>query len=125
MWSGGSDFVPDSPAFDMTDDGIQPAFPVHAGQYYVDYFLAFMDDGVVQRICDETNRYQEQCAPEGLGPVGSQKMKYWVKVTIQEMYIFLALMLLMPHVRRHDLEDYWSLNDIILTIVFGKYMSRD
>ncbi|KAK3855299.1 hypothetical protein Pcinc_038292 [Petrolisthes cinctipes] len=72
VWSEGS--VPDNPSLDGTYGGIQPAFPVRAGQDYVDYFLAFLDDGFVQRMCDETNKYRQQCVPEGVGPVGSRKM---------------------------------------------------
>ncbi len=49
----------------------------------------------------------------------------WHDVTIEEMYVFLALSLLMPHVRKHCMKDYWSINTLIETPSFGKYMTRD
>ena len=52
VWNDGSEFIPDSPAFDMTNAGIQPAFQVQADQDYVDYFLAFLDvSNSIPRSC--------------------------------------------------------------------------
>ncbi|XP_063875711.1 uncharacterized protein LOC135108529 isoform X2 [Scylla paramamosain] len=123
VWNDGSDFILDSPAFDMTNAGIQPAFPVHAGHDYVEYFVAFLDESILQQICEESNRYHEWCTTSDT--VLSAKTIQWTPLSVREMYVFLALMLLMPHVQKYDLDDYWSHEDIIYTPIFGKYMSRD
>lgn len=42
-----------------------------------------------------------------------------------ETYVFMALTMLMAHIKKHRLADYWITGDIISTSGFGKYMSCD
>lgn len=44
---------------------------------------------------------------------------------VAEMYVWLALTMLMPHIRKHRLVDYWATDKSIATPVFGEMMSRD
>ncbi|XP_045103527.1 piggyBac transposable element-derived protein 4-like [Portunus trituberculatus] len=41
------------------------------------------------------------------------------------MYVWLAHTMLMPHVKKHKAQDYWSKDELIHTPIFGKYMGRD
>jgi hypothetical protein len=53
------------------------------------------------------------------------RIQSWKDVTFAEMYVFFALALLMPLVKKHAIQDYWSNDCLTKTDIFGKYMSRD
>lgn len=52
-------------------------------------------------------------------------MKIWHPITVAEMYVFMALTMLMAHVKKHRIADYWITEDLISTPSFGKFMARD
>ena len=55
-----------------------------------------------------------------------KKQVKWKPVSIAEMYVFLALTMLMAHVKKHTVNDYWILpHDLTHTPHFSPYMSRD
>ncbi|KAK3891802.1 hypothetical protein Pcinc_004272 [Petrolisthes cinctipes] len=66
-------------------------------------------------MCDETNRYRQQCVPAGLELFGLPKMISWIRLTVREMYVFKKL----------KLEEHWYLEDVIHTPIFSKQMFRD
>lgn len=78
-------------------------------------------------IVNETNLYRQHLLNWGRpGSVREYAHKApWTDVTVPEMYVWLAYTMLMAHVKKHDLKEYWSRNVIIQTPIFGKYMSRD
>lgn len=126
VWSAGSDFRPNVPTFDATHAGIQPEFPCTAASKMKDYFTAFFDVAVVSLIVRETNANWEFLSNWGnISQRDQSHMKCWHAVTIAEMYIWFALTMLMAHMKKHRLIDYWSTEDLISTPVFGDMMSRD
>ena len=76
-------------------------------------------------LVDETNRYHEYCTRADIGVRPSPKMKSWTSIDVPEMFVFLGLMMLMPHVKKHVLQDYWIVDDMTTLPIFGKYMTRD
>ena len=54
-------------------------------------------------LVKETNRYQEFCSSHDIGLQPSPKMRQWTPVDVGELYVFFALLLLMPHVKKHVL----------------------
>lgn len=88
-----------------------------------DYFRKFIDDDIVQVMADETNRYHSLLTRNR--PPGTSKMKKWVDVCLQEMIVFLALTLLMPHTSKHRMRDYWATDAYIYTPIYGNFMPRD
>ncbi len=52
-------------------------------------------------------------------------MRAWKPLQVAEMYVFMALTMLMAHVKKHRIKDYWITGDNTATPSFTKYMSRD
>lgn len=86
----------------------------------IHYFKYFFDDYLLTLICTETIRYQEQ------NPLGERsKMANWSEITPDELLRFFALTILMGHIRKGCLEDYWSTNPMIATPIFHQTMTRN
>lgn len=123
VWTEFDEILPNIPNFDNRELGIQAEFPCSSSSPVMDYFTAFFDLVIMTQIMNETNKYrQDMCK---FGDMSQSKMANWTDVTVAEMYVWLALTLLMSHVKKHRLRDYWSLDDLVCTPVFRKYMSRD
>ncbi|XP_064082547.1 piggyBac transposable element-derived protein 4-like isoform X2 [Macrobrachium nipponense] len=121
-WTEGSDYIPNE--YDFTGKaGVTDAFKLSGHSDESDYFRLFMDDEVVQIMVDETNRYHAQRVADRPLVVG--RSKAWQDVSLREMVVFLAITLLMPHVAKHRIRDYWSTDMYIHTPVFSQNMSRD
>ena len=52
-------------------------------------------------------------------------MKAWSPVTKTELENFLGLSILMGHVQKGDLQNYWSTHILLHAPIFGQIMSRD
>ena len=53
------------------------------------------------------------------------RFRHWVDTTSRELFVFIALMLVMPLSKKHVLQHYWRIDPLIQTPMFGKYMTRD
>ena len=131
-WFDGTDFIPRNFDFDRMNSGIQSDFPVvDDDAQEIEYFEAFFDDELMRFMCDQTNIYYAYCKEEreAADPTPSTsrgKMRGWKNVIVNELYVFLALLMLMAHVKKHVLREYWIASDNIThTPVFSKYMPRD
>ena len=124
VWTECDIFQPKVPVCDRNSGGITHDFPCSDKSREVDYFCAFFDEEMCQFICDETNKYHALCEKTGK-ITSSAKMQKWVTLRVPEFYVFMALLLLMTHVRKHVMNEYWLVNDITATPTFGKYMSRN
>lgn len=92
--------------------------------YPLDYFELFFDGSLMNTICAETNRYFELCS--GADDVSTySRIQRWTEATVPELYVFLALFLLMPLAKKHNLQDYWKMDSLTYLPVFGSYMARD
>lgn len=72
-----------------------------------DYFRTFFSDAAIDVIVTETNRYYQYITNKFTFKAHSRVHK-WVDTAPQEKYVFLALILLMPLIRKHNIEDYWK-----------------
>ncbi|KAJ8966034.1 hypothetical protein NQ314_003772 [Rhamnusium bicolor] len=52
-------------------------------------------------------------------------MKRWKPVDFKELYCFLATVLLMPHSKKQQTNNYWSKDPYISTPIFSRLMKRD
>ena len=116
-------FHPQASQFHGPNSGITSAFPATPNSSESEYFQAYFDDEIMNILVEETNRYHQQCVNEGTVQSGS-KQKPYANTDIGELYAFLALTMAMAQVKKHVLNDYWSLNSIIDTPLFRKYMTR-
>ncbi|KAK3894514.1 hypothetical protein Pcinc_001767 [Petrolisthes cinctipes] len=119
-WSDGQHFEPDIPASDNSASGVTPAFPVENNGTDLQYFEAYFDDQVMGKITMETNQHHaylvEQWGQEEM-PLNS-RIRNWQNTNISELYVFLALVILMPHSEKYVLSDYWKKDKLLGTTSF-------
>lgn len=90
------------------------------------YFISIFDMSVMSWIVQKTNECRQFLENWGnLSQREHSNKQDWHDVTIAEMYVWIALTMLMPHTKKHRLVDYWSTEDLLSTPIFGRYMSRD
>lgn len=88
----------------------------------LDYFQLFFSEKLVAFVVKRTNEYR------------THKMKNFMcsfvkpheqATTLNEMYCFLAIRLLMTRVKKLHYNEYWSKDKFLHTAIFGRIMSRD
>ncbi|XP_042871047.1 piggyBac transposable element-derived protein 4-like [Penaeus japonicus] len=115
-------FIPYRHDFDEATSGLNPNLGLSAASQEIDLFCHFFDEPLISYICDETNRFHEQ-TKENVTLTPSSRLRQWTPVGFREFYLFLALMLLTPHVKKNELPLYWSKDPLIHTTTFGHIMS--
>lgn len=123
-WVHNGEFQPLDLPFDTTRSGIIFSNEIVGNEWKeVDAFYEFLDYDLVNHIASETNKYYKECVND----VRSQfsKLNQWVDTNTDEMFCFLATSLLMPHVGKNTLKQYWSTDPLIETPVFSKIFTQD
>ena len=88
-------------------------------------FKTFFDDELVELIVHETNTYAAQkIQARSFIPLRS-RIRDWKPVTKDEMYVLLALFMLMGIIQKPTLRSYFSKNCILATPIFGSIISMD
>ncbi|XP_054718570.1 piggyBac transposable element-derived protein 4-like [Uloborus diversus] len=93
----------------------------------IDYLQVFLSEALTTLLCDETNRYRNQTTA-AISSILSKKRKHapdWTAVTTEEINVFFGLVLLMGHIYKDSISDYWSNDELIDTPIFRKAMTRD
>ena len=88
--------------FDDENSGISGAFEIENEDNEYEYFVKYFYEYMMTTIVDETNRYHEYSAEND----SARKRKPWVPTNVNEMYSFLAIILSMPHIKKHKTSDY-------------------
>lgn len=125
VWYPGDNFIPDVHQFDRSHSGLTNAWPCGPESTEADFFRAFFDDDIIQLIVDETNRYNEWLRNETDFISPHSRFNAWTDATMNDILVFLALTLLMPLIKKHNIRDYWSTKPMTQTPEFAKYMTRD
>jgi len=86
----------------------------------LDIFQKFIDEGMVENICTETNSFSAELKLRKPGI-----LKSWKELEVEEFWRWIALCTLMGIVKKSNLKDYWSTNKLISTAIFGETMSRN
>ena len=123
-WRETEEFIPNAYLFDSDSAGLAPDAPFRPDSRESDFFLQIVDIEVAEKLVIETNRFREQLNTLH-GPFSSGRMRRWRDTDIAEMYLFIALTLLMPHTPKHRVRDYWSTDSFVQTSIFRQYMTRD
>jgi hypothetical protein len=84
------------------------------------FFLFFTE--VIQLLVAETNNYYSQYLDTLDNYDGCSRLP---EVTVQEMYMFLAIIIQMGHGIRDTLKEYWSTLEQIYTPFYSNVMKRD
>jgi len=90
----------------------------------IDIFKAFFDEHFVDHIVEQTNKYFKFIIINFTLKKKS-KLQYWKDTNCNEMYTFLAVCLLMAHVKKNKIKDYWSTSFLLSTPAFGQLMSQN
>jgi hypothetical protein len=117
-----TDFTPEVHEFNSSHSGISPTLNLNENSTESDFFLAIMNEEIVNIIVKETNDYAATLCTSAST---HSKLKKWVVTTAEEIYMFLATLLLMSLVGKNSLKKYWSTNPIIETPFFRVLFSQD
>ncbi len=119
-WKDGSDFEPQIYNFDQSSSGIKEQ-SLRADSRECEFYNYFWDENILETIVAQPNRYMYFM--QG-GRVLSRESRehQWYDITVSEMRVFLALVMLMGVVKKNNYRDYWSTNPLIQTPIFSKVM---
>ncbi|XP_069162537.1 piggyBac transposable element-derived protein 4-like [Procambarus clarkii] len=124
VWQDCDNFVAQIPAFDYTDVGVIPLFPyTNEHMPEVDYFMAYFDQPFMDHLVAETNQYALELTDSGMLP--ASRLTRWKGTIIEEMYLILALNMMMRHADKHVIQDFWNKDSLVLISLFYSDMSRD
>ena len=106
-WKSGEGFVPKAfKTFDDSNVGIQAPYKLPVDAKEVEYFKLYFDGELLGDIKSETNRYADQLIAN---PTARTKtLRDWIATTVDELYAFFALIILMGVVVKKSMKDYWS-----------------
>ena len=93
-WRQG-DFKPRLFHFDSSSCGLSSTIINLALETPLDFFELFFDPKLFEMIVDETNRFHRYSAR-----IGPSHAAPWTDTTTNEMYTFLATVMLMPHLKK-------------------------
>lgn len=77
----------------------------------------------VDKIVDQIHLYHDFVTANDLP--NKSRLKNWKETNTSEIYVFLAVSLLMSQVKKNRVTDYWSKDALIETPIFSQIMSRD
>jgi hypothetical protein len=87
----------------------------------VSAFESIFDISLVQLIVDETNRYAQQEISKIVRPLTFRsRIRKWEDVTLDEMYVVLAVIMLTGIDQRPTLRSYYSKNRLLFTPFFAE-----
>jgi hypothetical protein len=82
----------------------------------------FLGNNFLEILVEQSNFYHAQNADKNKN---SSKSLAWNDVSITDMKKFLAIMILMGHVKKGKTRDYWNTNKLIETPVYCKLVNRN
>jgi len=113
-----NNFVPPDTEFQDEEESIRPEFGINDDCEALEILQLFLDDQIIAKIVEETNRYGSDLA------VQNNKWN-WKDTDCNEVWRFFAVCILMGIVKNPSIRDYWSSQHLLNTPAFGKIMSRD
>jgi len=109
--------------FDDSNTGVKlDDLPSPLTEY--DIFKTVFDEDLVQHIVDETNKFYHFVISNKEITVNS-KLNRWTDTNVDEIYSFFAVCLLMSHVKKNKIKEYWTTFFLLSTPAFGSIMSQD
>ena len=114
-----SGFVPKDLGFSDKVSGVKEKFKI-GGNKPSDYFRAFFDNELMQKIVEETNNYQQQNAAPNV-----EKTAAWYNTNVEELYLFFAIAVLMGLNQKNRIKDYCSMDKLITIPIFGELFTRN
>jgi hypothetical protein len=119
-WEEG-EFSPKIHPFDDSLSGCK--IDLSASDKESDFFKYFVDEEIVTRLVIKTNHRYAKIAESESNL--SMRLKRWVDTNNDEMYVFLAILLLLPLNSRNTIDSHWSTNPLLYSPIFSDTMPRD
>ncbi|KAK7091580.1 hypothetical protein V1264_009244 [Littorina saxatilis] len=89
----------------------------------LDFFRLFVGDEMIDLLVEQTNHYAQQKIDAGNYLKTHSRLHSWLPVTLDEMKVFLSLVITTGLVIKPTIEEYWSQDEITSTPFFTKNMS--
>lgn len=89
----------------------------------LDVFIQFFTANLLSMIADQTNWYNYYMA--GKVQAKNSARLTWTDVDIGEMYVFIAIVLLMGVIKKSSIRKYWACDPLLVTPIFGRLMSKN
>lgn len=114
-------FVPKLYDFDDSNSGIR----VHLSEIStaLDALKIFFSEELITRICEKTNNFHKNLAQTKIHAVHS-RVNNWTDTSPSEIYLFIAITMLMSRMKKTSIREYWSTDKVTKTEIFSKLMSR-
>lgn len=90
----------------------------------IDFFQLIFDDNFLRSIVEQTNAYAIEVLFSP-GTMEKSRITTWKELTVEELKIFLALMLHTGTISLTRLNDYWKTDPLFNLPLFRQYMSRN
>nr|XP_045612925.1 piggyBac transposable element-derived protein 4-like [Procambarus clarkii]XP_045612926.1 piggyBac transposable element-derived protein 4-like [Procambarus clarkii]XP_045612927.1 piggyBac transposable element-derived protein 4-like [Procambarus clarkii] len=123
-WEDDEPFLPQAYTFDESNVGMNTSITFDDECLELSIFTKFINESLIDRVVEHTNSYFESLAANN-DFLPTSRMKRWKPTNRDEIYILLAVLMLMAHGKKPSLTDYWSRDPLIETGMFAKLMSRD
>lgn len=120
-WVNDSNFVANRFDFDNNLSGIQGNLNEESSE--LELFFSLFDYSLFTTMSEQTNTYFMQVKDKP--GVSQQEMKSWTNTDEKELIVFTAITMLMGHVKKNLISEYWSTNPLISTPIFSNVMSRN
>jgi hypothetical protein len=92
----------------------------------VSAFESIFDISLVQLIVDERNRYAQQEISKIARPLSfHSRIRKWEDVTLDEMYVVLAIIMLAGIAQRPTVRSYYSKNRLLFTPFYAETIPLD
>jgi len=121
-WKSGTPFQPKIHQFCPSKSGIQKEFELSSNSSILDFFEALVTPFLLGKVAYETNEYYRQNIESH---IISCRDASWYDTTSEELYLFIAVQMLMARNKKLNISDYWSTDPLLYSPIFGKIMSRN
>ena len=91
----------------------------------LDFLQLYLTDKMLGLVVIETNRFANKFFLENLDKAANSYLKNWTDLTVNELQVFIGLVILMGIVHKPNINSYWSRNELYNTPIFLKVMPRD
>lgn len=115
-------FVPKIFPFELENvSGIQMEHDI--GTMEIDFFKLFLDRNFVEFISNETNRQYRYVKDQSIK--STWRLSQWHDTSVDEIYLFFSVCLLMTCNSRNRVEDYWSTDVLLHSPIYSDTMARN
>ena len=91
----------------------------------LDFLQLYLTDKMLGLVVIETNRFANKFFLENLDKAANSYLKNWTDLTVNELQVFIGLVILMGIVHKPNINSYWSRDELYNTPIFLKVMPRD